>query len=191
MGEYIGKLMTKDADILKINRLLRLLMHLDSVMSNAIFDLNAELERGKILRQEIKKNLSDIRRKLKSNIKGDWSKLEKEDGFMDNFVENAEKFEELCYNYFRLGEGMNVNIQINHPVGKQVWTHKDNQLVSCLVKRIEIAMVVKDNSGKLEDKSYYVLSLLNKDNKEAGEYVYRGEDEIFKHKKDALNNENT
>jgi hypothetical protein len=187
MAENLSKIISPNADSEKISKLLRMLMHLDSVMSNAIFDLNNELKGGKVLRQEIKQNLNAIRKKLKTNVKGDWSILEKDEEFYSNYILNAERFENLCYNYFRLGDSMNVNIQISHHIGKQVWTYKDNELVPCLVKRVEIQMVVKDNSGKLEDKSYYVLSVLNKDNKEVGEYIYRGEEDVYKHKKDAKN----
>lgn len=184
---YIDKLMKTNTDYVTVNKLLRLLMHLDSVMSNAIFDLNKELEKGKLVRQEIKQNLKEIRRKMKTNIKGDWGILEKDEDFYNNFVDNAEKFENLCYNFFRLGTGMNINVEITYPIGSIVWAKLPDEVVSCKVKRVEIQMVINDNSGKIEDKSYYVLVVLNKDNKETNRIIYCGEEGLYKHKKDALN----
>lgn len=189
MGEYIGKLMTKDADLLKINRLLRLLMHLDGVMNNAVFDLNHELKNGNILRQEIKKNLNAIKEKLRHNVKGDWRVLEEDEEFFNSFCENAERFETICYNFFRLGESMNVNLEVKYPVGTKVWTKHNDKDILCIVKRIEIQMVVKDNSGKLVDNSYYVLCVLSKNNKETEEIIYKGEENLYKHLKD-MKNEN-
>lgn len=174
-------------DAIRIDRFLRLLMHLDSVMCNAVFDLNEELKNGKLLRQEIKHNIKEIRRKLKTNLKGDWVKLESYEGFTDEFYNNAKKFEHICYNFFRLGEGMNVNVEISHPIGSIVWAKLPDEVVSCKVKRVEIQMVVNDNSGKIEDKSYYVLVVLNKDNKETNRIIYCGAESLYKHKKDIPN----
>lgn len=174
-------------DVVKIDKLLRMAMQLDSVLNNVVFDLNEEFKRGKILKQEIKQNLNKIREKLRHNIKGDWDVLEKDTEFFDNFCENAERFETICYNFFRLGDSMNVSLEVKYPVGTKVWTKHNDKDTLCIVKRIEIQMVVKDNSGKLMDNSYYVLGVLSKDNKETNEIIYKGEESLFKHLKDMKN----
>lgn len=184
---YVDKFIKKDADIEKLNKLLRMLMQLDSVMSNAVFDLNIELDKGKLIRQEIKQNLKEIRKKLKTNVKGDWDKLEQDEEFMENFTKNAERFESLCYNFFRLGTGMNVNVEISHPIDSIVWVKLPDEVLSCKVKKVEIQMEISDNSGLIEDKSRYILGVLNKNNKETGEILYCGADDIYKHKKDIPN----
>jgi len=177
----------KTLDVVTFNKLLRMLLHLDGVMSNAIFDLNQYLDKGGLIRQEIKHNLKEIRKKLKTNLKGNWEDLESDQEFMDSFISNGENFERLVYNFFRLGDSMNINLEVKYPVGTKVWTKHNDKDTLCIVKRIEIQMVVKDNSGKLMDNSYYVLGVLNKDSKETNEIIYKGEESLYKHLKDIKN----
>lgn len=177
-------------DVVKIEKLLRMAMQLDGVLNNVVFDLNQEFKNGGILKQEIKQNLNKIREKLRHNIKGDWNQLEKDSEFFDNFCENAIRFETICYNFFRLGESMNVNIEVKYPVGSKVWTMNNGKATLCEVKNIEIQMAVNDNSGNLIDNSYYTLCVLDKNQKRTKYVINRGEEDIYKHLKD-LRNENT
>ncbi len=186
MGQILKKMIGSETDLQTINKLLRMLLQLDSVMCNAIFDLNKELKGGNVLRQEIKKNINEIRKKLKTNVKGDWDKLDSD--FVDNFVENAERFEQMCYNFFRLGEGMFISIPLKFKTNDKVWTMREGKETLCIVKSVEINMIAKEEI--LEDKSFYVLQVLDKNGKETTEIIHVGEEEIFAHKKD-MRNENS
>lgn len=175
---YLDKEIDKEkADYIIINRLIRLLSHLDSVMYNAVFDLNKYLKEKKILKFEIKKSLNDIRKRLKNNLKLDHELLSDEEN--DMWVANDEKFEQLCYNFFRLGEGMFISIPTEHKIDDMVWTMHEGKETLCKVKMLDIQMKVISKS-EINDMSCYVLEVLTKDMKPTGLIIKRSEEDVFK-----------
>lgn len=166
----------------KINRYLLALLHLDSAMNNMLTLMCEEFKLQGIYRMGIKNECQKIRKMLKTNPKNNWNTLSQE--AIDDFCDDADKFEEMLQRFFGIEQGFNMVFQPAFSIGQKVWT-TDNEGQARLAVVKELKIDINKNSDGLIDNSYYILEELNNStNKPLNRpFLHRGEKEIYKTRK--------
>lgn len=169
----------EEYDKVRLNRLIMLMLHLDTTMSDVMYWLAEEFKIRGIYRYEIKKYMKIIHEKLKSNPKNDWTEIDEER--TDVFCRDAEMFEDMCRRFVGLDNATQVIMAPKFGVGDKVWIMDDkNKPILCLVESIKLDMEIVEGR-KLEDDSYYILRrLTTKTMKPTKDIIHRSEEQVYK-----------
>lgn len=161
-----------------------MLLQLDGLLFNITKEFEEKLNTKGLYRFDIKKNITEIYKKLKNNPKCNWDNFSNDT--IISFGDDGAVIEDIFKRLFGLRKGKTLCFVPQFGVDDKVWVEHNGKATLCRVLTIEIRVTYFIDTEL--DNSYYELEVLDGNNKPSGEYIQKGESEIYKHKKDLYEN---
>lgn len=182
----VAQIVPPQKDYERLNRYLLGLLHLDSAINNLLSMMIEEFKTQGVYRMSIKNKCKEIRRMLRTNPKNDWNTIS--DDAIDDFCEDADRFEDMIFKFLGLEKGINLLIRPLYSRGQIVWILENKEPRQALV--LEVNIIFHHTDKGVQDDSYYLVQPLSNTTGKPleREPIRADEKDIYKTKKSAYEN---
>jgi hypothetical protein len=175
----------KDFDYSKINNHLLAMTQLSYVFNEIMSELKEYLDDKSMYVQDVKYNIQQIERKLKTYPKVDFDKLEKQQQY--DYCDDYDEVEKIIFSLFNIRDDFKYAFFAKHEIGNKMWTEYNGKQRLVLVCKIDFNVDYQD--GEIAyNKNYQCMLLNSKTNKPTSDkLVSIKEKDLYKHKKEMSN----